>query len=158
MKESMPHIRDFTARDRAAYIQMAKMFYCSDAVSHTVPEECFTRTFALCIKKSPYVRGLMLELEAAPAGFALLALTYSNEAGGLVVWIEELFLLPEHRGKGLGNALFGLVEESYQGKAVRYRLEVAKSNAAAIRMYHSLGYEEMSYLPMVKAASDKNSE
>ena len=144
------HIREFTQQDKAAYLSMATAFYQSDAVSHPIPEAHFIRTFALCTEHSPYVRGLMLEDKGAPAGFALLALTHSNEAGGLVVWLEELYVLPEHRGKGFGKALFAFVEAEYKGTAVRYRLEVAKTNEGALRMYRALGYEEMPYLPMVK--------
>lgn len=147
-------IREFMQQDKAAYLSMATAFYQSDAVSHPIPEAHFIRTFALCMEQSPYVRGLMLEYERDSAGFALLALTHSNEAGGLVVWLEELYLLPKHRGKGFGKALFAFVEAEYKSTAVRYRLEVAKTNEAAIRLYHTLGYEEMQYLPMVKDVAE----
>lgn len=154
MYQTALHIRDFTQQDRTVYLSMATAFYHSDAVSHPIPEAHFLRTFALCMEHSPYVRGLMLDLEGAPAGFALLSLTHSNEAGGLVVWLEELYVLPEHRGKGFGKALFAFIEAAYQETAVRYRLEVAKANEGAIRMYRALGYEEMPYLPMVKDVAE----
>ena len=154
MCQTALHIREFTQQDSDAYLSMATAFYHSGAVSQPIPESHFLRTFALCMEHSPYVRGLLLEYEGAPAGFALLALTHSNEAGGLVVWLEELYVLPKHRGKGFGKALFAFVEAEYMDTAVRYRLEVAKTNEGAIRMYRALGYEEMPYLPMVKDVAE----
>lgn len=43
-------------------------------------------------QKSPYVAAYIAEHQGAPAGYGLVSLTYSNEAGGLVVWLEELYI------------------------------------------------------------------
>ena len=39
------------------------------------------------------------------AGYALLAKTFSQEAGGLVVWLDEMYVRPAYRSKGLGPSV-----------------------------------------------------
>jgi ribosomal protein S18 acetylase RimI-like enzyme len=143
-------IRDFKVSDREIYYMMSEKFYHSDAVSHPVPKEFFIKTFNMCIEKSPFTRGLLIEQDHLAAGFALLAFTYSNEVGGLVLLIEDLFILPEFRGRGLVRHFFDYLENEYHGKVRRYRLEVTKNNHQAIGIYQHLGYEKMAYISMVK--------
>lgn len=143
-------IRDFTASDHDAFLAMAGEFYTSDAVMHSVPESCFETTFARCLAGDAFVRGLILESGGRPAGYALLSFTYSNEAGGLVVLLEEIYVLPEFQGKGLGRELFGFVEAEYAEQARRFRLEVTRCNERAISLYRHLGYEPLDYIQMIK--------
>lgn len=91
----------------------------------------------------------MLEEEGKIVGYLLLAITWSNEAGGIVVWLEELFFKGSFRGKGYGTQVFAWVEKEYP-HAKRFRLEAAYNNEKAIALYKRLGYEEMKYYPMVK--------
>jgi GNAT superfamily N-acetyltransferase len=146
-------IRDFTESDRADYFRMSKLFYSSNSVLHPAPEENFSRTFDQCVAGGPYTRGLMLLLDEEIAGYALLSFTWSNEAGGLCVLLEEAYVLPDRRGMGIGSALLRHVEKEYQGSARRFRLEVTSSNSAATRLYERMGYSRLEYLQMVKDVS-----
>ncbi|MDR1020375.1 MAG: GNAT family N-acetyltransferase [Synergistaceae bacterium] len=143
-------IRDFERGDLDEYIKMSESFFSSDAVQHPVPREYVIRTFEECIRKNPLLRGLMLEIGHVAAGYALLSFTWSNEAGGLCVLLEEAYVVPSHRGRGVGSALLRFVEGEYGGKASRFRLEVMRSNASAIRLYERMGYERLYYIQMVK--------
>lgn len=143
-------IRDFAPRDLETFETMASLFYQTDAVTHPVSADHFQKTFALCMEKSPYVRGLMIEQDGQAAGFALLAFTCSNETGGLVVWIEELFILPEFQGSGLARAFFAFLDAEYGQTATRYRLEITKTNTKAAEIYKKYGFDTLDYLPMVK--------
>ena len=74
------------------------------------------------------------------AGFALFFHTYSTFLGRRSLWLEDLFVRPEHRGAGLGRALLvalaGLARERGCG---RFEWAVLDWNAPAIRFYESLG-------------------
>lgn len=146
-------IRDFKESDREDYYQMSHAFYHSDAVSHAIPKEFFAKTFDMCLKKSPFARGLIIKQEKMSAGFALLAFTYSNEVGGMVLLIEDLFILPEFRGQGLVRKFFTQLENEYHGRVVRYRLEVTESNRQAIEVYQHFGYKKIDYISMIKEIS-----
>ena len=142
-------IRDIRPEERELFLALCHDFYHSPAVSHPVPDQNFERTFALAIEGSPYVRVLMLLAGETPAGFAILSLTHSNEAGGLTVLIEDLMVKPEFRGHGLGSEFFRFLEESYP-HAARFRLEVMEENAGAIRLYERQGFVPITYRQMIK--------
>ncbi|MCB6367201.1 GNAT family N-acetyltransferase [Intestinibacillus massiliensis] len=142
-------IRRFTPDDRQAYLGLAAAFYADgDAVDHPVPAHHAARTFDALMAGTPYADAFLAEEGGAPLGFILLAITWSNEAGGLTVWVEELLTLPQARGKGVGRALLDQAREAYPG-ANRFRLEVTRDNARAIRLYESIGYKPLPYDQMI---------
>lgn len=143
-------IREFTEKDRTCYVAFSEDFYQGDAVLHRVPITNFHNTFDACMTHSPYLRGFMLLRNDIPAGYALISLTWSNEAGGLCVLLEELYICAKHRGTGLGSSLIGYIEAQYKDKAKRIRLEVSEKNPDAMRLYQRLGYGFLDYLQMVK--------
>jgi len=142
-------IRDIKQEDRAIFLKMAKTFYSSSAVSHDIDISILEKDFDTALVKSPYVRALIIENEGQAVGFALLAFTYSTEAGGLSVLLEDLYLDEICRGKGLGSKFMQFMEQEYP-EAKRFRLEVTKNNTRAIELYEKLGYEVIEYVQMVK--------
>ena len=143
-------IRDFSPGDREVYLTMAHEFYHSSAVERPVPDRHFTLAFDEIMGGSPYARGLLFELGGRPAGYALLAITFSCEAGGLAVWAEEVYVRPDFRGHGVGGAFLQFLEEEYRGRAARLRLEVEDDNQRAIALYQKKGYRWLNYRQMVR--------
>ena len=141
-------IRRITAADREIYLQMAHDFYHSDAVLHPVPDAYLERSFAEMMRSEEYLLGLIFELEGRTAGYALLCKTWSQEAGGPAIWIDELFVLEEYRGRGLGRELFASLESI--APAARYRLEIEPDNLRAKKLYCSMGFEDLPYGQLVK--------
>ena len=141
-------IRRITPADRDIYLQMAHEFYHSEAVLHPVPEENYSRAFDEMMASDAYITGLIFETEGCTAGYALLCKTYSQEAGGLAVWIDELYVRPAFRGCGLGRAFFAELQGI--APAARYRLEIEPDNARAEKLYRSMGFEALGYKQLVK--------
>ncbi|WP_077533115.1 GNAT family N-acetyltransferase [Massiliimalia massiliensis] len=142
-------VRYFKEQDKTAFLEMADRFYHMPAVLHSVDQSYFERTFDAIISGTPYAAGMLAEYEGKPAGYALLSLTWSNEAGGLVVWIEEAYVEAQFRSCGIGKELFAFIRREFDGKARRYRLEVTKDNLRAIKLYEALGYQPLDYRQMV---------
>ncbi|MEL7625209.1 MAG: GNAT family N-acetyltransferase [Clostridiales bacterium] len=142
-------IRDLLPKDKELFIAMAKEFYASAAVAHNVDVRNFAITFNAAMANSPFIRALIIEAEQKPAGYALLSFTYSNEAGGMVVLIEELYINKALRGKGLASEFFNFLEQEYP-LAKRFRLEVRQDNKKAISLYQKLGYQSLDYVQMIK--------
>ena len=143
------HIRRFTRGDRETYLALAAAFYAdSDAVDHPVPAHHAARTFDALMNGTPFADAFLAAEGGKPLGFVLLALTWSNEAGGLTVWIEELLTLPEARGRGVGRALMDKIRQTHPD-ANRFRLEVTRGNTRAINLYESLGYKVLPYDQMI---------
>lgn len=127
---------------------MSRDFYQSDAVLHNIPLKHITDTFDLIINGTPFADAFIIENDGAAAGYVLLAYTYSNEAGGTVVWIEELYIKPEMRGQGLGTNSLKTLINRYKNSAARIRLEVEDYNTGAKKLYSRMGFENLEYQQM----------
>lgn len=139
-----------TENDKELYITMAEEFYNSDAVIHPIPRDHFEKTANEALRSDEYAEIYLLEYEGETAGYGLTARTFSQEAGGQVLWIEELYIRKEFRSKGLGREFFSSLEDKNRGEIVRLRLEVEADNTRAISLYERLGYEVLDYVQMVK--------
>lgn len=145
-------IRKLKPTDREDYLEMAQAFYHSEAVDHPIPSSYFERTFTEIMQSDVYAEGYLFEKNGVAAGYALLAKTYSQEAGGAVVWIEELFLKPTYRNQGLGRGFFSFLQRAYPD-AARFRLEAELDNEKAMDLYRHLGYKTLPYAQLIL---DKN--
>lgn len=143
-------IRRFEEQDRELYLKLADAFYHSPAVLHAIPDEYIVRTFDEMMRSDVYVDGFLISTEEdVPMGYALISKTFSQECGGLAIWLEELSVLPEFRGHGVGSKVFEWLEEYYPQWA-RIRLEVERDNERAVALYERIGYQELAYYQMVK--------
>lgn len=143
-------IRRIRKEDKSFYLDMTKSFYSSDAVDHDVPEIHIINTFNELMRSDNYLAGYIMEHESNIAGYALLAKTFSQEAGGMVLWIDELFVMPEYRCCGLGHEFFSYLKSNLCDNAKRIRLEVEESNKKAISFYKSIGFKDLPYSQMIK--------
>jgi len=80
------------------------------------------------------------EAKGRVVGIALWYTTFSTWTGRPGIWLEDLFVEPEHRGSGIGKALLHRLAEICVQRDYR-RLEwwVLKWNAPSISFYESLG-------------------
>ena len=140
-------IRKIKAEDKEIYIKMAHDFYRMPAVDHPVPDSYLEKTFEECLKSDTYAELFILEWEGKIAGYGLIAKTFSQEAGGMVIWVEELFMRPQYRGKGLGNEFFDFLYR--ERPAARYRLEIEPENVRAAALYERKGFCSLGYGQMV---------
>ncbi|MGI1659457.1 MAG: GNAT family N-acetyltransferase [Desulfitobacterium sp.] len=127
-------IRELRKEDKNLFISMVRDFYDSEAVLHKIPIENIHNTYNEIVSCSPYAKAYLIEEQGETAGYGLISLTYSNEAGGLVVWIEELYIIRKFRGLGLGSNFLDFVKEQFSIDAKRFRLEISKTNKSAQRL------------------------
>ena len=90
----------------------------------------------------PKYRCLIAEWDGKPAAFALFHYNFSTWRGQLGIYLEDLFVLPEMRGKGIGKALLQrlaqiVLEEDCYG----LRWMVLEWNDPALKFYEALGAE-----------------
>ncbi len=88
----------------------------------------------------PYAEALIAELDGAPVGFALFFHSYSTFQGKPGLYLEDLFVKPEARGKGLGLGLLKrLAQLARERKCSRIDWSVLDWNEPSIRFYQALG-------------------
>lgn len=142
-------IRLIQQKDKDEYIQMATDFYESDAVCHNIDKQNILNAFDEYLNNSPYTECYILEEENKIIGYGMIAKTFSQEAGGIVVWIEELYLKQEYRSLGKGSQFFEFIYNKYKDNVKRIRLEVEKDNKRALKLYKKIGYEPLEYKQMI---------
>jgi GNAT superfamily N-acetyltransferase len=91
---------------------------------------------------NPYYSCLIADHNGKPAGFALFFYNYSTWMGRPGIYLEELFVLPEFRGLGIGKALLQRVAAVAVEKGCeRLQWEVLDWNTPAIDFYSAMGAE-----------------
>lgn len=75
-----------------------------------------------------------------PVGYALYFFTYSTFKAAPILYLEDLFVVPAHRGQGAGKALLSAVARVARERGcVRMEWLVLRDNAPAIRFYKRIG-------------------
>ena len=146
-------IRRMTTEDRDFFLRAADEFYHTDAVEKPLSMERLNANFDEVMRSDVYLEGFILEYGGKKAGYCLLTKTFHTEAG-MTLWIEDVYILEQFRGKGLGKELFAYLDENYSEKFGRFRLEVEDENEIAVALYKKNGFRFLEYKQMVK---DNNS-
>jgi GNAT superfamily N-acetyltransferase len=91
---------------------------------------------------NPFYFCLMAEYDGQVAGFALYFFNYSTWLGRPGLYLEDLFVDPEYRGRGIGKALLERVAAIAVEKGCeRLQWEVLDWNTPAIEFYRAMGAE-----------------
>lgn len=92
----------------------------------------------------PAAEVLIAEVGGDAAGFALFFHNYSTFLGKRGLYLEDLFVFPAHRGRGVGRALMRrLARLAVERDCGRFEWWVLDWNESAIRFYESLGAHAM---------------
>ncbi|HZW08682.1 MAG TPA: GNAT family N-acetyltransferase [Phycisphaerales bacterium] len=95
--------------------------------------------------RGPTAECVIGELDGRAQGFALYFTSFSTWRGRPGLYLEDLFVRPEARGRGLGGALFGrLARIALERGFGRMEWAVLDWNEPAIGFYRSLGAVPMS--------------
>ena len=90
----------------------------------------------------PFAEVIMADYDGRPAGFALFFHNYSTFRAAPGIYLEDLYVLPALRGKGIGKALLGeLARLAVDRGCARLEWSVLDWNAPAIAFYKSIGAE-----------------
>ncbi len=92
----------------------------------------------------PKFRVVIAEWDSKPAGFALFFYNYSTWQGRPGLFLEDLFVDPAFRGKGIGKALLvHLAQIAVRENCGRFVWNVFDWNQPAIDFYESLGAKKL---------------
>lgn len=90
--------------------------------------------------EQPAAEVVIAEVDDVPAGFALFFRSFSTFLGQPGLYLEDLFVLPDYRGLGLGRRLMVHLAQLAVARGYgRFEWSVLDWNEPAIRLYRSLG-------------------
>lgn len=101
----------------------------------------FSQTFSDGLDAPERVKFLLFEANGVPVGFANLMIIFSVWTHGLAMIIDDLYLVPECRGKGYGRKAMEIIEQYAKSegcKRIQFQSEVTNPNA--MEFYIALGY------------------
>jgi GNAT superfamily N-acetyltransferase len=89
---------------------------------------------------APRFHAILAEWEGTPVGFAFYFFQYSTWTGRPTLYLEDLFVTPGHRKRGIGVALMRrLAREALRAGCKRFQWAVLDWNEPAFRFYEALG-------------------
>ena len=148
------NMRRMKEEDRAAVAEMMKRFYESPAVHSNGSMEIFNSNISECLSGRPFAEGFVFTREdGSICGYAMLVHAYTTEYGMPAIWIEDIYLEEDMRGKGLADDFFDHVKSEHPDHL--HRLEAESDNYRAIRSYEKNGFTKMPYLEMMRLPDDK---
>ena len=134
-------IRDATADDLATIAELIRALAAYEELEHEI-EWDVEQLGATLFGPDAVPRTLLATEGDDVVGLAIWFPTYSTFGGRPGIWLEDLFVRPEHRGAGHGRALLqALFDRAGQG---RVEWAVLDWNEPSIRFYESLGARPVS--------------
>jgi GNAT superfamily N-acetyltransferase len=104
---------------------------------------------------NPVYYCLIADHDGQPAGFALYFFNYSTWLGRPGIYLEDIFVQPEFRGRGIGKALLQQVAAiAVQKGCPRLQWEVLDWNTPAIDFYRAMGAEFLDEWRNVRVSGD----
>lgn len=143
-------IRKLQKTDFDEVLSMMLVFYASDALLVHPGEGVLRKTLTDALADTPYLEAFGFEEDGVLAGYGMVAMSYSTEAGGLCAWIEDIYIRPQYRKKGFGTSFLTFVKERYTGRVARIRLEAEPENQQAMSVYRKAGFEILGYTQLVR--------
>lgn len=136
-------IRPSTPHDAALILGFIRELAEYEKLAHEVTateQDIQTQLFG----PSPKAECVIAEVDGAPVGFALFFHNFSTFVGKPGLYLEDLYVKPEFRGKGFGRQLLSyLAKLALARDCGRFEWAVLDWNAPAIRFYKSLGARMM---------------
>lgn len=133
-------LRDATAEDLPLVLRFVRALAEYEKLSHAVvaTEEDFRR---FLFGEPRRAEALIAEWDGAgPVGFAVWFYSFSTFLGRPSLYVEDVFVEPAHRGKGIGRAIFRhLARRALAQGCGRMEWSVLDWNAPSIAFYRALG-------------------
>jgi ribosomal protein S18 acetylase RimI-like enzyme len=137
-------------RDLATLLAFSEALYLEDGTVTFDPVRA-RAGFCGLIGDESLGRVWMIEAGGRPVGYVVLTWGFTVEYWGRVGLVDELYVLPEHRDRGLGTAAMELAERSCRERGIRaVQLEVSRENVRAQELYRRLGFVDHDRYLMTK--------
>ncbi|NLG61780.1 MAG: GNAT family N-acetyltransferase [Candidatus Cloacimonetes bacterium] len=148
------HLRNAQPGDEALILRFIRGLAEYERLAHEciATEADLTRSL---FGERPEAEVILASVDAEPAGFALFFHNYSTFLARKGLYLEDLFVLPEYRGKGVGLALLReLARIAVERECGRMEWAVLNWNQPAIDFYNKLGARPMNEWTVYRLTGD----
>src|SRR5499425_3373414 len=131
-----------TPDDLEALLEMMRHLQLDDPWTEPFDEPTLRANLAELLENPVYGIAYIAREGTAPIGYLVICFEYSLEYRGKGAWLDELFVEPSYRGKGIGTQLLDLAERASREHHAKFlHLEVNHGNPA-IELYRRRGFTQ----------------
>jgi GNAT superfamily N-acetyltransferase len=132
--------RPYKHDDLGTLKALMKDFYNEDPGSCGINDKKIENTVNEFAKNQQKGRIVVFESERKIVGYAIIVNYWSNEYGGNIIIIDELYIVPAQRRKGCATRFLGFLRAEEGGTSGGIQLEVGRKNKTALKAYKKNGF------------------
>jgi len=122
-----------------ALLPLCAAFHAEEGIAST--EETRAAALLPLLEGSPYGAVYIIGPARAPIGYIVICFGWSVEFGGLDAIVDELFIRPSVRGRGIATEALVTLPNALAAYGLRaIHLEVSRDNEAAVKLYKRAGF------------------
>lgn len=128
------------ASDRAQALAFMRAYYAEDG--HDFRPDVAAAALDAILTGDVLAWFWHIEVDGAPVGYLCVTGGFSLEVGAGDFFLDEIYMVPGARGRGVGQAAIAFAEAEAKARgAARLCLEVQPANTRAAALYRRCGYE-----------------
>lgn len=134
----MVNFKDYTECHYHVLLEMIHALYNEDPEGEPIDEVKISKTINEFRKNPQKLTIKMFMLNDEVIGYAILVYYWSNEYGGNILSVDELYIKEGYRNKGIGTSFLNTIAE--RKDIVALQIETTPSNEKAFIYYKGLGF------------------
>jgi GNAT superfamily N-acetyltransferase len=135
-------VRPATAADVPALLPLVEQYWVFEDIAHFETARV-GRALGHALSDPGLMSGWIASMRGQAVGYLLAVYVFSLEHLGLTAEIDEFFVLPSARSKGLGESLLRNAEAEFLRRGcTNVALQLGRGNERARLFYRALGYRE----------------
>lgn len=133
--------RKFTKDDIPSVLSMMQQFNAIDGYPFNKNER--TQNLEALLANEHYGTLWIIESEGSIAGYTFLGFGFSFEFKGRDAFVDELFVLPEFQGRGIGKQAIAFITHEAKRSGIKVlHLEAEKHNERGLALYRKNGFKD----------------
>lgn len=129
-----------TTADYAIVSELIRTLYREDPAEEPMSDEKIARTFAELGARPDKGTIIAFQSDSEIIGYSILINFWSNERGGNILTVDELYVAPAFRRRGIASNFIRFLATNTFSETVALQLEVTPRNVRARKLYEALGF------------------
>jgi len=135
----LPQLQLAAVSDLEVLLELMRGYYRDDHLQFDAARQ--RAVMQRLLEEPQWGRVWLMRLPERIVGYVAVSFGFSLELGGNDAYIDEMYVVPEARGRGIARYALQQLNEPLAQQGIRaVHLEVDRHNEAAQRLYSALGY------------------